>query len=164
MFRITTTNNFVESDFVGKLVRYNPPVNADGEVYNSFNRNEPEETMVITAVFLNNEGGISFIGQNVGGEEDCGWIIRSMKQTIPSTDDGPEVYEVILNNTNDRKIAAIKAARYLIKGLGLKEAKELVEQAPIKVGPTMSARKAKIFRNACIDAGCSAEIRQLTNI
>ena len=42
-------------------------------------------------------------------------------------------FDVVLKSFGEKKINVIKAVREVVSGLGLKEAKELVESAPAKV-------------------------------
>ncbi|MFN3431450.1 MAG: ribosomal protein L7/L12 [Candidatus Sericytochromatia bacterium] len=53
------------------------------------------------------------------------WVIRPAAE-------GPDSYEVLIQDAGQAKIPAIKLVR-TINGLGLKEAKELVEAAPQRV-------------------------------
>jgi large subunit ribosomal protein L7/L12 len=48
----------------------------------------------------------------------------------PSPAEEQDEFDVILESTGDNKIQVIKVVREIVSGLGLKEAKELVEAAP----------------------------------
>ncbi|MBL8851749.1 MAG: 50S ribosomal protein L7/L12, partial [Planctomycetaceae bacterium] len=61
-------------------------------------------------------------------------------------------FDVVLKAFGDNKIAVIKAVRS-ITGLGLKEAKELVEGAPKPVKQGVSKEDAEKFKKELTDAG-----------
>ncbi len=58
-----------------------------------------------------------------------------------------------------RKIQAIKELRDSQPGLGLKEAKELVEAAPKPVKEAVSKEEAEAARTKLVDAGATADIK-----
>ena len=66
-------------------------------------------------------------------------------------------FDVILKGPGDKKIAAIKAVR-AITGLGLKEAKEMVDSAPTKVKEGVAKEEAEKVLKDLEDAGAIAEI------
>lgn len=66
--------------------------------------------------------------------EPSTWLIRPVGE-------GPDTYEVLIQTAGQAKIPAIKLVRTL-KGLGLKEAKELVEAAPQRVTTLQGRREA----------------------
>ena len=67
-------------------------------------------------------------------------------------------FNVVLTSFGDKKVAVIKAVR-TITGLGLKEAKDLVESAPapIKEGATKS--EADDLQKQLEEAGASVELK-----
>lgn len=67
-------------------------------------------------------------------------------------------FNVILTASGDNKINAIKEVR-AITGLGLKEAKELVEGAPKPVKEGVSKAEAEEIKKKLEAAGAKAEIR-----
>lgn len=67
-------------------------------------------------------------------------------------------FAVILTAAGDQKIAAIKAVRE-ITGLGLKEAKDLVDSAPKAVKEGVSREEAESVAKKIQEAGASAEIK-----
>ena len=67
-------------------------------------------------------------------------------------------FSVILTAAGDQKIAAIKAVRE-ITGLGLKEAKDLVDQAPKPVKEGVSREEAESVAKKIQEAGATAEIK-----
>lgn len=68
-------------------------------------------------------------------------------------------FDVILASAPaDKKIATIKAVRE-ITGLGLKEAKDLVEAAPKPVKEGATKEEADKFKKLLADAGATVEIK-----
>lgn len=66
-------------------------------------------------------------------------------------------FDVVLKNFGENKIAVIKAIRE-ITNLGLKEAKQMVESAPIKVKENVTEENAKEVKNTLEKCGASVEI------
>lgn len=67
-------------------------------------------------------------------------------------------FDVILNNAGSGKIKVIKVVRE-VSGLGLKEAKELVDNAPKAVKEGISKEEAEELKNKLEEAGASVEIK-----
>ena len=67
-------------------------------------------------------------------------------------------FDVILTGFGENKVAAIKAVRS-ITGLGLKEAKELVESAPSPLKEAVSKEEADEVRKQLEEAGATVEIK-----
>ena len=67
-------------------------------------------------------------------------------------------FDVILKSHGDQKIQAIKAVRE-ITGLGLKDAKDLVEAAPKAIKEGVSKDEADEIAKKLKDAGAEAEIK-----
>jgi large subunit ribosomal protein L7/L12 len=67
-------------------------------------------------------------------------------------------FDVVLKAFGDNKIGVIKAVRS-ITGLGLKEAKELVESAPKAVKTGVSKEDAEKIKKELTDAGADAEVK-----
>ena len=67
-------------------------------------------------------------------------------------------FDVVLTGFGDKKIQVIKAVRE-ITGLGLKEAKALVEEAPKPIKEGVSKEEAEEIKKKIEDAGGSAEIK-----
>jgi large subunit ribosomal protein L7/L12 len=68
-------------------------------------------------------------------------------------------FDVHLKSFGDKKINVIKAIRELIPGLGLKEAKELVESAPSKVKEGISKDEAESMAKKLKEAGAEVEVK-----
>ena len=75
-------------------------------------------------------------------------------------DEGEEQteFEVILQGMGDNKIAVIKAVRSLT-GLGLKDAKDLVEAAPKSLKESVSKDEADEMKKQLEEAGASVELK-----
>ncbi|MEX1011734.1 MAG: 50S ribosomal protein L7/L12 [Balneolaceae bacterium] len=75
-------------------------------------------------------------------------------------DDGGEQteFDVILTSAGDKKIAVIKEIRG-ITGLGLKEAKELVDGAPNTVKEAVSKDEAEQLKTKLEEAGAQVELK-----
>ena len=67
-------------------------------------------------------------------------------------------FDVILTGSGDKKINVIKEVR-AITGLGLKEAKDLVEGAPKPVKEAVSKAEADELKKKLEDAGASVELK-----
>ena len=67
-------------------------------------------------------------------------------------------FDVILADMGAKKIQVIKAIRE-ITGLGLKEAKELVESAPKPVKEQISKEEAEEVKKKLEDAGASVDLK-----
>ncbi|MDR0747798.1 MAG: 50S ribosomal protein L7/L12 [Helicobacteraceae bacterium] len=67
-------------------------------------------------------------------------------------------FDVYLKAAGDKKINVIKAVRELT-GLGLKEAKDLVESAPSLVKEHAPKAEAEVFKNKLEEAGAQVELK-----
>jgi large subunit ribosomal protein L7/L12 len=68
-------------------------------------------------------------------------------------------FDVILKGFGEKKIDVIKAIRVVIPGLGLKEAKTLVESAPVAVKEAVSKDEAAALQKALVEAGAEVEVK-----
>jgi len=67
-------------------------------------------------------------------------------------------FDVILTAAGDKKVNAIKAVR-AITGLGLKEAKALVDEAPSPVKEGATKEEAEDFKKQLEEAGAQVEVK-----
>ena len=67
-------------------------------------------------------------------------------------------FDVILTTTGDKKIAVIKEVR-AITGLGLKEAKDLVDSAPKAVKEGVSKEEAEQIKKQLEEAGAQVDLK-----
>ena len=68
-------------------------------------------------------------------------------------------FDVMLTAIGPNKINVIKAVRDLLPGLGLKEAKDMVEAAPKAIKEAVTKEEAEAARTKLTDAGATAEIK-----
>lgn len=68
-------------------------------------------------------------------------------------------FTVVLEGFGDKKINVIKAIRTIMPGLGLKEAKDLVEGAPCNVKEGISKAEAEAMAKELRDAGAQVKIK-----
>ena len=67
-------------------------------------------------------------------------------------------FDVVLTSFGEKKVAVIKAVRS-ITGLGLKEAKDLVESAPAPIKEAAEKGEAEELKKQLEEAGASVEIK-----
>jgi large subunit ribosomal protein L7/L12 len=68
-------------------------------------------------------------------------------------------FTVVIKSGGDKKINVIKAVRELIPGIGLKEAKDMVEGAPATVKEGVSKEEAENMVKKLKEAGADAEMK-----
>ena len=68
-------------------------------------------------------------------------------------------FDVVLEDAGAKKIGVIKAVRELVSGLGLKEAKELVESAPKAIIEGASKDDDEAAKAKLEEAGASVELK-----
>ncbi|MCB9927792.1 MAG: 50S ribosomal protein L7/L12 [Alphaproteobacteria bacterium] len=76
----------------------------------------------------------------------------------PAAAEEKDEFDVILTGAGDKKINVIKEVR-AITGLGLKEAKDLVEGAPKPVKEAVNKDEAEKLKKQLEDAGASVELK-----
>ena len=69
-----------------------------------------------------------------------------------------EEFDVMLTSFGEKKVGVIKAVR-AITGLGLKEAKDLVESAPAAIKEGVSKAEGEDFKKQIEEAGGSVELK-----
>lgn len=67
-------------------------------------------------------------------------------------------FEVVITSAGEKKVNAIKVVR-AITGLGLKEAKALVDEAPSTVKEGLPRDEAEDIKNQLEEAGASVELK-----
>ena len=68
-------------------------------------------------------------------------------------------FDVILTSAGDKKIQVIKEVRGLVSGLGLKEAKDLVDNAPKPVLERVPKEQAEAAKEKLEAAGATVEVK-----
>jgi large subunit ribosomal protein L7/L12 len=67
-------------------------------------------------------------------------------------------FDVVLQTIGEKKINVIKVVRE-VTGLGLKEAKELVDNAPKPIKEKVSKEEAEAVKAKLVEAGAEAEVK-----
>lgn len=67
-------------------------------------------------------------------------------------------FDVVMSSFGDNKVAVIKAVR-AITGLGLKEAKDMVEGAPSTIKEAASKEEAEDIKSKLEEAGAKVELK-----
>ena len=70
-----------------------------------------------------------------------------------------DTFDVIITSAGAGKINVIKVVREVVAGLGLKEAKELVDSAPKAIKEGVSKDEAEEIRTKLTDAGATVEVK-----
>ncbi|WWO97528.1 MAG: 50S ribosomal protein L7/L12 [Candidatus Dasytiphilus stammeri] len=83
--------------------------------------------------------------------------ISSKESTSEEVEEQTE-FDVVLTAIGNNKIALIKAVRG-ITGLGLKDAKDLVESAPVVIKQGISKENANTIKESLEKAGASIELK-----
>src|SRR5919202_6255073 len=101
-------------------------------------------------------------------EEECGVSATAVAAAAPAAaaaGDGagaPEeeqtAFDVVLTGAGDKKIQVIKEVR-AATGLGLKEAKALVDEAPNPVKEALSREDAEALKTQLEEAGATVELK-----
>ena len=69
-------------------------------------------------------------------------------------------FDVVLTGFDAaKKVAIIKAVREVVPGLGLKEAKDIVEGAPKTLKEGASKEEAEAIKKKLVDAGATVEVK-----
>ncbi|MBV9214837.1 MAG: 50S ribosomal protein L7/L12 [Acidobacteria bacterium] len=68
-------------------------------------------------------------------------------------------FDVVLQSAGGNKIAVIKVVREIVAGLGLKEAKDLVDGAPKPLKEGVSKAEAEEIKTKLTEAGATVEVK-----
>ncbi len=87
-------------------------------------------------------------------------VASASAETAETDEQGDEQteFDLILQNMGDNKIAVIKAVR-AITALGLKDAKNMVESAPVTVKEAVSKDEAEEIKKQLEESGATAELK-----
>jgi len=77
----------------------------------------------------------------------------------PAAAEEKDTFDVILMSPGGAKINVIKVVREVVAGLGLKEAKDLVDSAPKAVKEGVSKDEAEEIKNKLTEAGATVEVK-----
>jgi large subunit ribosomal protein L7/L12 len=70
-----------------------------------------------------------------------------------------DAFDVILTSAGGNKISVIKVVREVVAGLGLKEAKDLVDGAPKALKEGVSKAEAEEIKTKLTEAGATVEVK-----
>jgi large subunit ribosomal protein L7/L12 len=70
-----------------------------------------------------------------------------------------DTFDVVLTSAGGNKISVIKVVREVVAGLGLKEAKDLVDAAPKAIKEGVSKDEAEEIKTKLTDAGATVEVK-----
>ena len=70
-----------------------------------------------------------------------------------------DAFDVVLQSAGGNKIAVIKVVREVVAGLGLKEAKDLVDGAPKSLKEGVSKAEAEEIKTKLTEAGATVELK-----
>ena len=70
-----------------------------------------------------------------------------------------DAFDVVLQSAGGNKIAVIKVVREVVAGLGLKEAKDLVDGAPKPLKEGVSKAEAEEIKTKLTEAGATVELK-----
>jgi large subunit ribosomal protein L7/L12 len=97
-------------------------------------------------------------------EEKFGVSAAAAVAAAPAGDAGGEAvaekdeFDVVLASFGEKKVGVIKAVR-AITGLGLKEAKDMVESAPATIKEAASKAEAEDLKKQLEEAGATVELK-----
>ena len=77
----------------------------------------------------------------------------------PAAEEKTEFDVVLTGFDAAKKVAIIKAVREVVPGLGLKEAKDMVEGAPKTLKEGVNKDEAEAMKKKLVDAGATVEIK-----
>ena len=86
------------------------------------------------------------------------WPWRRPRRAAGAAAEEKTEFSVILAAVGEKKIQVIKEVR-VITGLGLKEAKDLVDGAPKPVKEGVSKAEAEEIKKKLVDAGATVELK-----
>lgn len=84
--------------------------------------------------------------------------VAAAPAAAPAAAEEQTEFDVILSGAGDKKINVIKVVRE-ITGLGLKEAKDLVDGAPKPVKEKVGKEEAESIKTKLTEAGASVEVK-----
>src|SRR4051812_35757563 len=76
----------------------------------------------------------------------------------PAAEEEKDEFDVVLESAGDKKIQVIKVVREVVSGLGLKEAKELVEAAPKPILEGVNKEAADAAKAKLEEAGAKISL------
>ena len=114
-----------------------------------------EEIKALTVLELNEL--VKTIEEEFGVSAAAGAVVVAGGAAAPAAEEKTE-FDVVLAEVGDAKTAVIKAVKE-ITGLGLKESKEIVDNAPKAVKTGVSKADAEEMKKKLEDAGAKVELK-----
>lgn len=102
---------------------------------------------------IEEEFGVSASAQGTFVEASAG-----VTQSAAAQSEEKSEYKVNLKDSGAQKIKVIKALRAAVSGLGLKEAKDMVDGAPCVVSEAMPKEEAQKLKKELEEAGATVEL------
>ena len=114
-----------------------------------------EEIKALTVLELNEL--VKTIEEEFGVSAAAGAVVVAGGAAAPAAEEKTE-FDVVLAEVGDAKTAVIKAVKE-ITGLGLKESKAIVDNAPKAVKEAVSKEQAEEIKKKLEDAGAKVELK-----
>ena len=114
-----------------------------------------EEIQAMTVLELNDL--VKAIEEEFGVSAAAPVMVAGAAAAAPVEEEKTE-FDVILKSAGANKIAVIKVVKEIM-GLGLKEAKEVVDGAPKTIKEAISADDAEAIKTKLTDAGAEVEVK-----
>ena len=114
-----------------------------------------EELKTLTVLELSEL--VSAVEEEFGVSAAAAVAVAAPTDAAPAEEEKTE-FDVVLTNVGANKIAVIKAVREAT-GLGLKEAKAIVDAAPATVKEAMPTADAEALKAALAEAGATVELK-----
>ena len=114
-----------------------------------------EEVKALTLLELNEL--VKAVEEEFGVSAAAPVAVAGAAAAAPAAEEKTE-FDVILQSAGDKKLNVVKAVKE-ITGLGLKDAKDLVDGAPKTVKEGVSKEEAESIKKALEEAGATVELK-----
>ena len=101
---------------------------------------------------------ISAIEEKFGVSAAAPAVVAQVTADVGEEEEGPSSVDIHLTDVGEKKVDVIKAVR-TITGLGLKEAKALVDEAPSVIKEGVDTGEAGEYKKKLEEAGATAELK-----
>ena len=113
-----------------------------------------EELVKLTVLEVNE---LKTVLKDEYGIEPAAAVVAVAADGAASADEGKSEFDVVLKDAGAQKIAVIKAVKEAT-GLGLGEAKAIVDGAPAKVKEKVAKEEAEALKKTLEEAGATVEL------
>ena len=107
---------------------------------------------------LHLQNGADLLGELIGALRH-GLVDRGLRADEGEAAAEQDEFDVVLESAGDKKIGVIKVVREIVSGLGLKEAKDLVESAPKALLEKVDKEAAEAAKTKLEEAGASVSLK-----